>query len=103
MVHRDSTCSTGWLTRSALAISSAVTQLGPLLQRTANQMGDLGTGMELICRVMFDMQQDYYMWLNATGSGRVALVPRLRPADQPRCDAPGRQPQPSAQHMVPQA
>ena len=54
----------------ALSVSSAVCQLGPLLQRMASQMGDSARGMELICRVLFELQQDYFLWLGDAASGK---------------------------------
>ena len=60
----------------AIAISEAVRLIGPLLQRMAGHMGDTpGAGMELICRVMYDMQQDYYQYL----SNVAAAVPGAPP------------------------
>ena len=60
----------------AFAISEAMRLIGPLLQRMAGHMGDTpGAGMELICRVMYDMQQDYYQYL----SNMAAAVPGAPP------------------------
>jgi hypothetical protein len=32
-------------------------------------------GMELLCRVMYDMQQDYFMWFNKTAAGQRVNAP----------------------------
>jgi hypothetical protein len=54
----------------SISTRGAVTLIGPLLQRLSGQMGDTpGAGMELICRVMYDMQQDYFQWLSMTAAG----------------------------------
>ena len=45
-------------------IRNAVQQIGPLLQRLEVQMGDSrSAGLDLICRIMYDMQQDYFQYL----------------------------------------
>jgi hypothetical protein len=54
----------------SISLRAAVVALGPQLQRMAAQSGDdQGAGMELICRVIFDMQQDYFGWLSKTAAG----------------------------------
>lgn len=53
----------------SVAIRRAVTSICPLLPRMAENAGDGGTGLETVCRVMFDMQQDYFAWLGAAGVG----------------------------------
>jgi hypothetical protein len=46
----------------AVSIRNAVQVLAPLLQRLAATMGDdIQSGLELVCRVIYDMQQDYYL------------------------------------------
>jgi hypothetical protein len=57
-------------------LRNAVTQVGPQLMRLGGQMGDTpAAGMELICRVMFDMQQDYFAYLAQLSTGVAAVVP----------------------------
>jgi hypothetical protein len=57
-------------------ICNAVTIMGPLLQRLAAQMGDTeGTGMELICRVMYNMTQDYFSYMTKVAAGVAAAPP----------------------------
>ena len=39
-------------------------------------MGDTpAAGMELICRVMYDMQQDYFQWVSLMAQGYPTAVP----------------------------
>jgi hypothetical protein len=60
----------------SINVRTAVCAIGPLLQRLASHMGDTpGAGMELICRVMFDMQQDVFMYINQVQAGAAVLVP----------------------------
>ena len=60
----------------SINLRQAVLLVGPLLQRLASQMGDnSGAGMELICRVMFDMQQDFFMYLSKTSAGIPCAAP----------------------------
>ena len=41
----------------------------------AGHMGDTpGAGMELICRVMYDMQQDYYQYLSRVAAGVAGVI-----------------------------
>ena len=50
------------------SIRRAVKEIHPCLNRLAKQMGDdQGGGMDLVTRVMFDMQQDYFTWLGIRG------------------------------------
>jgi hypothetical protein len=37
-----------------------------------------GAGVELICLIMYDMQQDYYFYLNKLGFGLEAVVPMFK-------------------------
>ncbi len=60
---------------------------GPALHRIAEQHVDNPAGMDLVCHVMFEVQQEYFMWANdvaCTGVGGAAGVPRRSPAI---CDA----------------
>jgi hypothetical protein len=60
----------------AINIRTAVSSICPQLQRLAAQMGDTpGAGMELICRVMYDMQQDYFSYLSKVASGVAVTTP----------------------------
>jgi hypothetical protein len=60
----------------AVHTREAVCSIGPLLQRLAGQMGDApGVGMELICRVLYDMQQDYFQFLALAAAGTAPIVP----------------------------
>jgi hypothetical protein len=60
----------------SINLRNAVTQIGPLLMRIGGQMGDTpSVAMELICRVMFDMQQDYFAYLAQLSTGVAAVVP----------------------------
>ena len=60
----------------SINLRQAVLLVGPLLQRLASQMGDnTGAGMELICRVMFDMQQDFFVYLSKTSAGIPCAAP----------------------------
>jgi hypothetical protein len=59
----------------SINIRNAVMTIGPLLQRLAAQMGDTeGAGMELICRVMYNMTQDYFGYITKVAAG-VAVIP----------------------------
>jgi hypothetical protein len=50
--------------------------LGPLLQQLAASMGDdPQSGLELVCRVVYDMQQDYYLYMHHVGRGEACDVP----------------------------
>ena len=49
----------------AVTICNAIRSIGPSLHRLVTQMGDnQSAGMDLVCCVMFDMQQDYFQYLN---------------------------------------
>jgi hypothetical protein len=60
----------------AVSVRHAVHSLCPLLQRLEGQNEDTpGAGVELLCRIMYDMQQDYFFYLNRLGLGQDADVP----------------------------
>lgn len=59
----------------AEAISTTVERLGPLLQRMVLSMADHAMGMDLICRIMFELQQEYFLWVDATASGLAPAIP----------------------------
>jgi hypothetical protein len=51
-------------------------KIGPLFQRLASGMGDNPTtGIELLCRILYDMQQDYFGYLNQLNATGNATVP----------------------------
>jgi hypothetical protein len=56
----------------------AVKQIAPTFFRMAAEQATPATGMDLINRVMYDMQQEYYMYLNAKASGPAPAVPTFR-------------------------
>jgi hypothetical protein len=60
----------------AVSIRNAVQVLAPLLQRLAATMGDdVQSGLELVCHVVYDMQQDYYLYMRHVGRGEAYDVP----------------------------
>jgi hypothetical protein len=60
----------------SINIRNAVIIIGPLLQCLAAQMGDTeGAGMELICRVMYDMTQDYFGYMTKVAAGMAVIPP----------------------------
>ena len=60
----------------ALSIRAAVSLIVPMFHRLAATMGDQpAAGMELICRVMFDMQQDYFCWIRKITGRTPCAVP----------------------------
>jgi hypothetical protein len=60
----------------ARAVRTAIQDIGPHLENMAAQMGDTaGAGMELVCRVMFDIQQDFFIYLNALAQGEAPVAP----------------------------
>ncbi len=59
----------------AISVRNAVRLIGPLLQRMYSLMADNpGAGMEAVCRVMFDMQQDYFKYLTQKANGVANVV-----------------------------
>jgi hypothetical protein len=49
----------------AASVRNAVHLICPCLQRIATLTADTaGVGMELICRIMYELQQDYFSWVN---------------------------------------
>lgn len=60
----------------SVSIREAVVAIGPQLQRLSSFMGDTpAAGMELIHRVMFDMQQDYFSYLATVAAGGTVAAP----------------------------
>jgi hypothetical protein len=63
----------------AESLRSAVLTMGPQLQRMAAHMGDTkAAGMELIFRVMYDMQQDYFDFLARAALDKDAVPPTFQ-------------------------
>jgi hypothetical protein len=59
----------------AAAVRDAVTKLAPQLQRTATSKADnAGAGMEIVCRVLYDVQQEYFAWVNGVISGTAGVA-----------------------------
>jgi hypothetical protein len=60
----------------AVSVRHAVHTLSPFLQRLEGQNEDTpGAGIELLCRILYDMQQDYFFYLHKLGLGQEAVVP----------------------------
>ncbi|MGL5934110.1 MAG: hypothetical protein ACRCZI_00655, partial [Cetobacterium sp.] len=59
----------------AISVRAAVCLLGPSLLRLERTMSNANLGMDVICRVMFDMQQDYMSWVRSTSNGIATAVP----------------------------
>jgi hypothetical protein len=60
----------------ATTIRSAVATIGPCLHRVASQMADAPrVGMELVCRVLFELQQEYFYYLRALAHDRTKAPP----------------------------
>jgi hypothetical protein len=57
----------------AMSIRQAVHDICPCLQRISFLMADEpGAGMELVCRIMFELQQEYFFWVNKACTEPVA-------------------------------
>ena len=58
----------------AINIRTTVCTLGPLLSRVAGLEGDNSAlAMDLVCRILYEMQQDYFMWaMDVASSGHKA-------------------------------
>ena len=60
----------------AVSVRSAVTEICPSLDRLAASMAENpAAGMDLVCRVMYDMQQDYFQWVTSRAAGQDPDVP----------------------------
>ena len=58
------------------SIRRAVCDICPCLHRIATQMSENpAVGMDQICRIMFEFQQDYFQYLTLLGAGAAAPVP----------------------------
>jgi hypothetical protein len=69
----------------AVSVREAVQTLGPQLQRLHAHSGDTpAVGMELLCRVLYDMQQDYYYYLARVSMGPAAVPDFSRVVDLAR-------------------
>jgi hypothetical protein len=63
----------------SLALHAAVKGLAPLLSRVETlNMDTPGAGRELICRIMFDMQQDYFLYVSEVAAGANPAVPDFK-------------------------
>ena len=66
----------GAATPIATSVRKAANIIGPHLHRLSETMGDIpGAGMDLICRVLFDMQQDYFLFCSRLAAGGNPSVP----------------------------
>ena len=53
-----------------------VIEVGPLLHRLCDQVADSpGVGMDLVCRVLYEAQQEYFEYVNGLAGGRAVTVP----------------------------
>ena len=53
-----------------------VKEVGPLLHRICDQVADSpGVGMDLVCRVLYEAQQEYFEYVNQLASGAAPPVP----------------------------
>ena len=64
-------------TAIARNVREFVLAAGPCLHANFNQAGTEATGMDIVCRIMFEAQQEYFMWVTACARENVA---GLRPA-----------------------
>jgi hypothetical protein len=60
----------------SVSIRNAVQALGPRLQHLAATMGDdIQSGLELVCHIIYGMQQDYFLYMHHVGRGKACDVP----------------------------
>ena len=60
----------GTATAIAQNVRTAVTVIVPCLHRLVAQMADTpAVGMDLVCRIMYELQQDYFQYLSLLASG----------------------------------
>ena len=60
------------------SVRAMVTQVAPLLHTIHTHYGGTdmaGASMDVVNRVLYDIQQDYFQWATSTGHGRVLAVP----------------------------
>jgi hypothetical protein len=63
----------------AVAIRQAVTDVSPAIQHTYRlKANDPGAGMEIVCRLLYELQQEYFCWVNATSNSLTADVPTFK-------------------------
>jgi hypothetical protein len=62
----------------ARTIRAAVKVIGPTFFRMAAEQATPATGMDLINRVLYEMQQEYFMYVNAKANGSNPPVPTFR-------------------------
>ena len=70
----------------SISVRNAVLAIGPLLSRVAGLEGDNSVlAMDLCCRIMYELQQDYFMWVmdvGATGHKAPPTFERIKNAVQ---------------------
>ena len=60
----------------AVVLRAAVVQIGPCLHRLVEQAAEnIATGMDLVCRVLYDIQQDYFLYVSGIANGQTPDVP----------------------------
>lgn len=57
----------------SIAIRMAVASICPQLQRMSDNVGDDGAGLDIVCRIMYEMQQDYFSWLARVSLGATVI------------------------------
>ncbi len=65
----------GWTRPVAHRVRHFVIAVGPALHRVHDQhLDNPSMGMDLVCRVMFEAQQEYFMWVNAVATAPPGIV-----------------------------
>ena len=63
----------------SVSIRQLAVEVAPFFhQVVANHAGDHAAGMDLVCRIMYDAQQDYFSYANALGNGLNPQVPTFQ-------------------------
>jgi len=57
------------------AVRSFVQEVGPALHRLATHSGSLDVGMDLVCRVLYEAQQDYFQYTTRLANGGNPMCP----------------------------
>ena len=66
----------GHATAIAQNVRTTVTIIVPCLHRLVAQMADTpAVGMDLVCRIMYELQQDYYQYLSLLANGGGGAAP----------------------------
>ena len=61
------------------SIRNMTIRLGPAFHRLADQYADTPTqGMDLVCRVLYDIQQDYFRYIADVSNGLPGVLPDFR-------------------------